>query len=81
MEDPKDGIRAKREIILAFRLPLILDLGLYIGYYFRVKFGAWRYIYGKRYPKEILNQYQSNYHPQRRCLVFDGPGRYADLSV
>jgi hypothetical protein len=30
MEHPEDGISAKREIILAFRLPLVLDLGLYI---------------------------------------------------
>ena len=24
---------------------------------------------------------ESNYHPQRRWLVFVGPGRYADLSA
>ena len=40
MERTEDAIRAKREIILAFRLPLVLDLGLDVGYYFRVKFGV-----------------------------------------
>ena len=52
MGHPEDGTRAKREIILAVRLPLVLDLGLYIAYYFGVKPGAWRYIYGNRYPKK-----------------------------
>ena len=35
--------------LLAFRLPLVLDPGLYIGYYFSVKPGAWRYTYRDRF--------------------------------
>ena len=59
MERPEDGIRAKQEIILTSRPPLVLDLGLHTWYYFRVEFGYFRYIYGNRYPKEIFNQCQS----------------------
>ena len=38
---------------------MVLNFGLYIGYYFGVLFGAWRYIYGNRDPKEIFNHCQS----------------------
>jgi len=59
MERTEYAIRAKEEIILAFRLPLVLDLGLYPGYYFRGTLGAWMCIYGNRDPREIFNQCQS----------------------
>ncbi len=31
--------------------------------------------------KKNLAVMESNYHPQRRWLVFVGPGKYADLSA
>jgi len=34
---------AGEKALLAFRIPLVLDPGLYIGYYYRVKFGDFRY--------------------------------------